>query len=236
MPLEKINKVKNNTLYDEVFNKIKRYIIESGLRPGDKLPTETALATMLCVSRTAVREAVKSLQKLGILDSKQKEGMVVREFNFDPIIENLEYGLMLNNQKLIELMDIRTKLEIDFLSDAIQRSTYSQIHKLKEIVEIMEDKVSNGLSILNEDMMFHQELYSNIDNRLLQMLIAVFWKVFLQMVQKSNVNWDPIPYDTAKIHRKILELFVLKDEKGCRDCLIKHYSLKQRLLASLSNK
>ncbi len=223
----------SNTVFEEVFNKIKNFIVETGLKPGDKIPTETALASMLCVSRSALREALKSLQKIGILDSKQKEGMVIREFNFDPIIENLEYGLMINNHKLIELMDLRIKLEISFLEEAIQRSTFEQLQRLQKITEIMEQKVKKGESIILDDSKFHQELFSNVDNELLQMLISVFWKVFLLMIEKSNVDWDPIPSDTVNVHKKILKLFVLQETESCRKCLIEHYSLKQRLLDSL---
>ncbi len=231
--LPKIHKDAPGTLYEEVFANIKQYIVDNRLRAGDKLPTETELSASMGVGRSAVREALKSLQMLGILDSKQKEGMVVREFKFDPIVENLEYGLLQNEHKLIELMDLRIALELSFLETAIDHSTYAQLQRLRDIVARMESVAPLGHPMIDEDMAFHVELYANVDNELLRQLIAVFWKVFLKMKNHSGVNWDPAPDQTAAMHRRILEAFAVKDADVCRQLLIDHYSLKQRLLDSL---
>ncbi|HZQ05535.1 MAG TPA: GntR family transcriptional regulator, partial [Anaerolineae bacterium] len=81
-------------LYQTVQEEIKNYIIENELRAGDPLPTEGELARQLDISRNSVREAVKSLEALGILEARSGSGLFVRNFNFDSILDNLPYGIM----------------------------------------------------------------------------------------------------------------------------------------------
>ena len=215
--------------YERVFDSIKQYIVESGLKPGDHLPKEVDLCKELRVSRNTMREALKSLQKLGIIEARQKEGMIIREFNYDPILENMEYSLMINNQKMVDLINLRMTLEMAYLEEAIQRVTYDQILRLNQIVEGMDRKAESGVSLLEEDMAFHLEMYANVDNGLSRDLIQLFWKLLIKIQNQQDVDFDPKPYDTVEVHRRILKLFADRDLDACRRALSTHYHVRDRL-------
>ena len=72
---------------------VKQYILDHKLQGGDALPPETQLAHDLGVGRSSVREAVKALQSLGIVEVRHGDGLYVREYNMDPILETLSFGL-----------------------------------------------------------------------------------------------------------------------------------------------
>ena len=215
--------------YEKVFDSIKQYIVESGLKPGDRLPREVDLCRELHVSRNTMREALKSLQKLGIIEARQKEGMIIREFNYDPILENMEYSLMMNNQKLIDLINLRITLEMAYLEEAVKRATYDQIGRLNRIVERMERKAAAGESLLEEDMAFHLEMYSLVDNSIARDMIQLFWKLLIKIQNQQNVNFDPEPQDTVSFHRQILQQFAAGSLDRCRQALNSHYSVRDRL-------
>src|SRR5260221_10589345 len=81
-------------LYEAAQTEIKEYIITHRLKSGDPLPTEMKLAEHLGVSRNSVREAVKALEAVGVLESRAGAGLFVSDFSFDPLLRNMAYGLM----------------------------------------------------------------------------------------------------------------------------------------------
>src|SRR5215216_4834257 len=123
-PLEDLNRI------DLIESRIKEYILKNQLRPGDKLPTEEQLATALQVGRTAVRETFRRLEALGIVESYQGFGRVVREFNFDPILNGLYYGLVFRRDSIIQVLEIRRALDDYFIRDAIQNMRAEDILQL----------------------------------------------------------------------------------------------------------
>ena len=230
---EQIEKGPSVNLYEETFARIKSYITDNHLLPGSRLPTEKDLAQALGVGRSAVREAVKSLQILGVLDVKPKEGIVVKQFNFEPIIENLEYGLCIDNRQILELLDLRIALENAYLVSAIEHSTFSQFKELRDIIHEMERKAANNQSILDEDMRFHLAMYANTDNTILKSLLALFWQMIIKMDAHSNTMSGPDSAYVIDSHVQLLDAFTKHDCERCKMLLNQHYDLKDRLIASL---
>ena len=87
-------------LYTSIRDYIKEYILEHDLKPGDSLPPEGQLVEDLGVGRSSVREAVKSLQSVGIVDVRQGNGLYVRELNFDPMLETFLFGMQFDPHTL----------------------------------------------------------------------------------------------------------------------------------------
>lgn len=233
LAFRRIEKGPSVNLYEETFARIKDYIMDNHLLPGSRLPTEKELAVALGVGRSAVREAVKSLQILGVLDVKPKEGIVVKRFNFDPIIENLEYGLLVDNSHILELLDLRIALENAYLTSAIEHTTIAQLKELRDIIYDMERKTANGQTILEEDMKFHVAMYANVDNSILRSLLSLFWKMLIKMDAFSGVISDPNNASVIDSHMQLLDAFTKHETERCRMLLNQHYKLKERLIAAL---
>ncbi|MFA5851690.1 MAG: GntR family transcriptional regulator, partial [Spirochaetales bacterium] len=110
--LESIEKQNLSSLVKE---NLKLYFIKNGLKSGDSIPTEHELAARLNVSRTAVREALKSLEALGIIEVRPGIGRFLKPFNFDAILENLSYGIDMDSNDFADILDVRISLEGVFL-------------------------------------------------------------------------------------------------------------------------
>ena len=83
-----MNKQRGEKLYAQVFRQIRSYIIQRNLQPGDLLPTEQALVEMLGVSRK-LREAIKSMEIMGMVSAQPGRGTVLKDFNLDFVFQNV---------------------------------------------------------------------------------------------------------------------------------------------------
>ena len=186
---------------------IKQYILDRGLKPGDALSTEGELANDLGIGRTSVREAVKSLQSLGIVEVRHGGGLYVREYNFDPVLEVLGYGVRFDSRTLAELLEIRMWLESAVIADAIRSMTPADIAHLQAIIAPWEARVEAGAAgtdaIKEWDQAFHRALYTPLGNETLVKLIDVFWMAFGEFVGEYRNEPEPDLQEHVRILRAV---------------------------------
>lgn len=221
-PLEDLNRVAL------IENRIKDYIITNQLRPGDKLPTEEQLATALHVGRTAVRETFRRLEALGIVESRQGFGRVVREFNFDPILNELSYGLAFHSHDILQVMGIRKALDAYFIEDAIHNMQEAELRQLAAIVQRMSDGGLNNPHFRQADYEFHALLYRCCGNPLAAQLFEITWKVRMNALDRHAAMMEIAPGTVAE-HQAILTAIQQKDVAIARELLVKHHwNMEQR--------
>ncbi|MGQ9473234.1 MAG: FadR/GntR family transcriptional regulator, partial [Candidatus Caldatribacteriaceae bacterium] len=226
-------KVENR--YIAVQEAIKRYILENKLKPGDRLPTEQELTELLGVSRTSLREALKSLQALGIIEIKPGEGTIVRAFNFDPILKSLLYNLIFESTELFEILQVREALELHFLKQTIERITPEELLSLEKILLNMKEKAQKGQLFDEEDAAFHRLLFVPVKNSLLLSLLDIFWEVLHRLREPIEVERDPL--GSFERHRKLFNAVKGRDiEKAC-SFLVDHFlSIRKRVEKAMGKK
>jgi DNA-binding FadR family transcriptional regulator len=213
--------LRGQALYKSVCDYIKQYIIENDLKPGDPLPPEGQLVDDLGVGRSSVREAVKSLQSLGIIDVRQGEGLYVRELNFDPMLETFQYGMRFDTCTVEELLQIRIWLETAVIGDAVKKIDQPELQQLEGILSRWEVRDQTEEAYFELDEQFHRILYSVLENKTLMRLFHVFW------VSLWGLEIDPIrdsdPQAEIKAHRAILDAVKARDTDLARVQLIRHF-------------
>ena len=118
--MKTIEPIELPSIHEEIQHRLKEYILANNLQAGAPLPSETQLAGQLGVSRAVVREALRSLESLGVIHSRRGAGRYVSQFNLDPVLQNLSYGMLFDVEDLQEIIDVRERLEASFLADAIE--------------------------------------------------------------------------------------------------------------------
>jgi DNA-binding FadR family transcriptional regulator len=202
-------------------NRIRDYIHENRLQPGDKLPTEEQLAAALGVGRTAVRETFRRLEALGIVESRQGVGRVVREFSFDPILKGLYYGLIFRGDNIMQVLEIRRALDDYFIGPAIMNLTAEDMRELEEIVERIR-KCADGASFNKEDHDFHAVLYRRCGNPLAAQLFEITWNVRLN-AEDRHVVFSEIQPGSIDEHVAILNAIQARDVELARKLLAAHH-------------
>jgi len=209
-------------LHIEVQTAIKDYIQHHYLKPNDALPSEGELAKSLQVSRNSVREAVKALESMGILETRRGSGIFVKAFSFEPLLNNLPYGLMGDINDIAELLDIRRILELAKIEAAIDRLTKDQLADFATILEKMKQRAERKESFPEEDREFHCLLFQNLGNGILLGLIDIFW-VAVRKASEHLPFGDPTPMKTYEDHVEIVEALKAKDIERARAALDQHY-------------
>lgn len=209
-------------LHHSVQEALKDYVVENGFKPGDALPAESELARQLGVSRTSVREAVKALETIGILESRRGSGVYVGSFSFDPLVEALPYGLMPDTNAIAELLDVRCTLEVALVERAIARRTPEQLAALRANLERFRARAEAGGPLDVEDREFHKLLAMNLGNRVLTGLIDVFWRTYHRATQRIDLV-NTAPLDTYRDHVAVLEAFESGDVEATKATLDHHY-------------
>ena len=202
---------------------IRRYILERRLRAGDPLPAEGQLAVDLGISRTSVREAVKALESLGILEARARVGLFVRAFSLDPILDNLGYGLLADRTSVRELLQVREHLEASFMPLVVRSLTPQRRHVLRSVVDRMGERAARGEVFSEEDRFFHRVLYEHVGNDLLLKLIDVFWVVFSRLRDEALVEEEDDPVRAWEDHRRIVEALERGDGAGAQESVLRHF-------------
>jgi DNA-binding FadR family transcriptional regulator len=209
-------------IHIEVQSAIKDYIQQHNLQANDALPSEGDLAKALEVSRSSVREAVKALESMGILTTRRGSGVFVKAFSFEPLLNNLPYGLMGDVRDITELLDIRRILELAKVDAAIEHLSPEQLSSFDTILGKMKKIAEQGKSFPEADREFHCLLFQNLGNAMLLNLIDVFW-VAVRKASEHLPMSDPTPLKTYQDHVAIVEALKAKDVARARAALDHHY-------------
>lgn len=217
-------------LHVTVQETLKSYIESNGLRAGDPLPPEAVLAQQLGVGRNSVREAIKALESLGILETRRGIGVFVAEFSFQPLLDNLAYGLRDELRDVEELREIRRVLETGLVDKTIAMISDDDLAELREVTARMKSRAERNESFAAEDQQFHQLLFRCQNNQMLSALIDIFWIAFTKASNFTNLE-NPNPLNTWRDHHEIVEAIAAKDVERARSRLNDHYRGIQQVIA-----
>src|SRR5438093_3811690 len=153
-----IQPVKRSKLHEQVAESLRALIEEGQLKPGDALPPERDLATRFGVSRVTVREALRVLQMLGLVEARQGGGNYVAELSIERIVGPLSAVIQHHRALRGELMDARTVFEPAICRLAAQRRGEADLASLEAILTRQASRVERGELAVEEDSEFHLAL------------------------------------------------------------------------------
>ena len=188
---------------------IMELILERELDAGDPLPTEHELSGALGVGRNTLRESLKVLQALGVIEIRHGFGMFVAPSNFDALTEGLTFrgrlSLRHHGQEALQLVDIRQALEAGLIAAAMDLMTPEHLTAVEESVLRMEELAGAGANFVEADADFHRRLFEPLNNALLVSLLGVFWQVYRRLHVELGGAEGVDLLETAALHRGIYD-------------------------------
>jgi len=218
---------------DLVQEKLIQHMRAQRLSPKDKLPSESVLAYNLGVSRNAVREALRSLEAMGILEARTGAGWYVREPSLDAVTDALILGLELNGQRFADLNRLRIGLEAGFFAEAMRALTPADVDELERLADEMVQQARASAAAAELDYQFHQRLYSRIENPAFSRLLAVLWRVYMSAYPQPALDSDSLR--DIEEHREIAAAIRAGDEERARRHLVVSLQGIEQIIAQLSD-
>lgn len=219
---------------------IKDYLLTEGLHPGDPLPSETVLCERLGVSRSSVREAIRTLSALDIVDVRHGTGTFVGNMSLAPLVNGLAFRGVLSPGDdyvaLREVVELRTALDLGVADAVVAALTGTVNDELHALVVQMVELSERGRSFTAQDRAFHAALLSRLPNRLLGQVVEALWDVHTQVLPRLGVATPADIRDTAAAHGAMLEAAEGGDLVGYRDAVVRHYQPLLRVLEKSADK
>lgn len=208
--------------------RIKAYILERRLRPGDPLPTEAELCAALGVSRSSVREAVRTLAALDIVEVRHGYGTYVGRLSLSALVEGLAFrGLLSPDDDVAvfsDLVEVREALEVAMAARIVATIETASPTDLDDLVQAMEQKAAGGETFLEEDRAFHARLMEPLGNALILQLVTAFWDVYSAVAPYMQLSTVSASVESAAAHRHILSAARSGDVDALRVSFVRHYA------------
>ena len=212
--------IRRSKVYEEVARQIRNHIFEN-LKPGDVLPPERELAQRFGVSRSSVRDAIRSLELIGLLEPQQGRGTVVCEPSAEALAGPLT-AVILQKRKLVgELLDVRKIVEPALARRAAQHVSDAHIADLEELLERQSSKVASGELAIAEDNDFHYRIALAANNAVLLQIVDVLMDM-LQETREKSLQTVGRGQKSLAGHRRILSALKRRDPAASEKAVRQH--------------
>jgi len=212
--------VRKNKVYEDVAKQIERQILKK-LKPGDKLPSERELAEMLQVSRSSIRDAIRSLELMGLVEPRQGAGTIVRGLSAESLLNPFANALKHRQELVSELLDFRKMLEPPLAARAAMHAAPDEISEMEEILRRQEEKLSNGEAAIAEDAEFHYNIALASGNSVVLKLIDMVMDL-LRDTRERSLQLEGRPQKSLAGHRRILAAIKRHDAEAAEAAMRRH--------------
>jgi DNA-binding FadR family transcriptional regulator len=214
--------IQTTKVFEQIVIQIEQQILRGDLRTGDRLPTERELAEQFRASRTAVREAMKTLAQQGLIDVRPGRGTIVIDGTSSALRDSLNRSMVVNQHKgSAELVEVREILEPEIAALAAVRATDADIAELQAAVETMDTHLEEADAFIAADNHFHQILANATNNNLILTLIHPIMELLSEQ-RKQIFGVEGGPQRGQQYHKLLLDAVVRRDPDAAREAMRAH--------------
>lgn len=213
--------VRKTRLFEGVAQQIQRLIVDGALKPGDKLPPERELAARFAVSRGSVRDAIRTLELVGLVVPRQGEGTVVADVSPEAVVMPIASVLSRKRELIAELLEIRKMIEPALAARAAVRATPEEIARLEDLLRRQREKIVRGESAVEEDTEFHYVIALAARNGVVRRVIDVLMRL-LRETRARSLQTHGRPQRSLAGHKRILEAIKRRDPEAAERAVRQH--------------
>ena len=231
-PLTATRPLAADRLSDRLAADLRSRIDSGALQPGDRLPTELALAAQYAVSRTVVREAVSRLRSGGLLVARQGSGVFVAALDAARSLD-FDAGVLANLDAVLEVVEVRRALEAEVAALAATRATPAQRAAILQALQQVDASVASGSAAVEEDLAFHRAVADAAGNpqfpRLLRHL-AQYLRAAMTVTRLNESLSADYRAAVRQEHRAIVDAILARDADAARAAAAEHMRQATRRL------
>ena len=219
--------LQRQSLSERVVTALKGYLLQDGVRAGDRLPAERQLAEALNVSRTVLREALSQLIGAGLIRRESPRKLQVADFDRGQLRAELAQLLEIDTS-LQDLIELRVFVEIGALEMIVQRLNDEHLAAIEYWVRLGEERLAAHEPLILVDAHFHAALLAVADNQAMAAILPIIEENLRQSLIASPRQFAgsgrPDDYRVVAEHRQILEALKRRDVNAARMLMSAHLS------------
>jgi len=228
--------LKKSRLYEDIVDQIKKLIIQGKLKPSDKLPSERDLAKIFNVGRPTVRDAIRTLSLMGLVEVNHgMKGTIVKNFAIDPYMESVrdQMSLMLEMKKatIQQLTEARGALDNRIALLSAERATKDQLKGMENILKEMEPCTNDTNAYLNKAIEFHKVMSLSTNNPIFYAIWSAFFDLIIDLYEEllDRIGGD-VRYRLYLTNLEVFKSILTKDPKKIRAAMARHLELQEEIL------
>lgn len=226
---------KNLKVYDRVVEQVRNMIIDGSLKKGDKLPSERYLAEQLNISRSSVREAMRALDVIGLVESRHGGGNYIRQSFENSLFEPLSMIFMLEKCKARDILELRRIMEVETSALAASRISNDELNKLSSIIERMKITTDEEVNVqLDRD--FHYSIARASENFLVINIldvISTLMDTFIKGARGMILSNEKNRQELNLRHESIYKSLARHDIEDTVNEMRKHFNLIEENLKGI---
>lgn len=228
--MKDLSHLKSKLLVEEVEEQIFQYIIKTPIKIGEKLPNEFELCQLFGVSRSTVREAMKSLVYQGIVEVRRGSGTYV--LSTIPLAEDpLGIRSMPDKEAIaMDLVEVRLMIEPAMAEMAALRASKEEIEKLQVLCSRVEQKIEDEENYIREDIAFHCCVAECSKNKIVEQIIPIIDTAVMMFV---NVTHKKLTAETIRTHRAVADAIAERDSQGARLAMTMHLAYNREMIKNI---
>jgi len=224
-----IKPIKKTRLAEEIADRIRVLILDGTLPPGRPLPGERLLAARFGVSRSSIRDALRVLETIGLLDTRHGQGTFPRELDVNRLVAPLASVLTYRRDLTEELLDVRRMFEPAVARAAAARITDDDLADLQRILTTQRRKLKNGASTLIEDTAFHATIARATRNRVVMRIMETLNDLLIES-RKVSLKQKGRPERSIRGHEAVVEALQRRNPDAAAEAMHMHIDQIAELL------
>ena len=218
---KQLHSIKRRRIYEDIVQQFHSMIRQGTLSHGDRLASERDLAVQFKVSRSSVREAIRSLELQGLVISKRGSGTFISTENADPLLALMAASLNTGGEALGDIFEMRRLLEPAIAALAAERATEEDVGQMSAILEEQQRQIDSGETGVEADTAFHFALAVATHNSALNKVVSAVEDI-LQRSRDQSLQEPGRPERSLASHRQILQMIRNRESAGAQQAMTHH--------------
>jgi len=213
--------IKKAKVYEEIVAKIKDMVEKGRFKSGDQLPVERELAEVFRVSRSSVREALRSLESQGFIESRQGDGTYIASQPVESLVRPLASVILTEKDDQMELFEMRRMIEPDLAYLAAERASEEEIAMMEKVLALQQEQIDRGDFGTDVDRNFHYIMARAARNKALLRITDNIIDLLAES-REQYLQVEGRPQRSIMRHREVLEAIRARDPERAERCMLEH--------------
>lgn len=216
-----ISPIKKTRVAEEVADRIRVLMLDGTFPPGEPLPSERHLAERFGVSRGSIRDALRTLETIGLVETRHGQGTFPLELSVERLVAPLASVMAYRSDLQTELLDVRRMFEPAVARAAALRATEEDLADLQRVLDAQRQKLKSGQSAITEDTAFHAILARATRNRVVMSIMATLNDLLVES-RTQSLNQKGRPARSIDGHESVVAALRRRDPDAASQAMYDH--------------